>query len=270
MFPDRAVLPEKIGLAGANSTEPGGDGGASSAGQAEEAGQSQAGDSNGQAGSTGGATNGGQATGGATTIGAMSGMSGVGGTVMSCIVTHQIIAATADAWIDATNPTTNHGSEPQLIVLGGLAEQRALLAFPLPTATAGQVLKAASLVFSLLASGPTSQNPRVLQLHTLTQAFTEGRVTWNNYANGAARKWLTPGGDFAATFGSGTVEPGATTVRLDTTAQVELALATNQAELDALVLEDSSSSASVYALAFGSRDGLPATSPVLDLEYCAP
>jgi hypothetical protein len=189
---------------------------------------------------------------------------------MGCAVTHRLVAASADAWIDAAKPSTNHGTEPQLIILGGLTEQRALLAFELPTLSAGQELKAATLALSLLAPSAVFDGPRAFQLHALAEPFTEGRVTWNNYSTGAAKKWGTPGGDFAAAFGSGTLDPGATTLRLDATLQVQLALLAQQSEFAGLVLEQPSPDSGAAALTFGSREGSSTLSPVLDLEFCVP
>jgi hypothetical protein len=251
---------------------------------AGEGGESLAGNSDSQAGAAGAESVADQA-GGATVRGGASGMSGTsasggasgmsasggaGGTPMGCAVTHRLVAASADAWIDAAKPSTNYGSEPQLIILGGPSEQRALLAFDLSPVNIGQELKAATLALRLLAPSAVFDGPRAFQLHALAQPFTEGRVTWNNYSAGAAKKWNTPGGDFAAAFGSGTLDPGATILRLDATLQVQLALATQQSEFAGLVLEQPSTAVGAAALTFGSREGSSTLSPVLDLEFCVP
>jgi hypothetical protein len=276
VFPDRAVLPESdagggfagtllAGAAGAigGSQATGGNAGANGelAGTAGDAAGGAAGETaGGAAGETAGGAAGSSAAGAAATAGA-------GGTA-GCASVHVVLPATADAWIAAAQPQVNHGSDTQLFVLGGASEQRALLAFSLPAAQAGDTLLAAKLTLTLSQAPNLGAQSRTLNAHSLTQTFNEGRVTWSNYSNGAAHQWATPGGDIGTSFGSGTLTSGAAQLVLDVTALVKAAYSAKQAELGLLVRDPAP--AAPVSFAFVSREGVMTAQPALDLEYCRP
>jgi len=270
VFPDHAVLPEGIELGGAA--------GAANAGGANDAGSdaglggdpASGGDTGlaGDAGRAGDAGSGGAGgvieNGGAGGINA-AGEAGAAGA--SCVVKHKLVSAASDAWIDAGHPSTNHGSDTTLSVLGGASELRALLGFTLPAPSAGQILQRATLILTL---DPVATESRTLEAHAVTTAFNESRVTWTNYSNGAGHKWSTPGADFAADFSSADTNPKRALVRLDVTNALEAAVTAAQTTLGVLVREGTAPSSVASALTFVSREGATASVPVLDLEYCSP
>jgi hypothetical protein len=264
VFPDSAVLP--------NSNAPGGAGGLllASGGATAIGGSLPASGGDAQAGGGAGPSAGasGDDAGTGVTAGASSlAGSGAGG-APSCVTTHVFVPPSGDAWIDEAQPDVNHGSDTQLFVLGGASEQRALLSFPIPAASAAQVLARATLVLTLAQPPNLGSGSRVLDVYMLEQPLKENRVTWLNYANGAGKLWTTPGGDVGVTFGSGELHATDATLRLDAGALVTAAYAANQTELGLLVRDDGDASEAPINFAFWAKEEAAAVSPQLDLEYC--
>jgi hypothetical protein len=175
-----------------------------------------------------------------------------------------------DAWIDSAEPQVNHGADTQLFVLGGASEQRALLTFTLPKSKAGDVFRSATLVLTLGQKPNLGAESRVLNVYALTVGFNEGRVTWLNYANGAAKRWATAGGDLSASFGTGTLQAGASSLRLDASALVEAVSSSQNTALDLLVRDAEPAPAEPIHFAFVAKEGTADAIPVLDIEYCRP
>jgi hypothetical protein len=162
-----------------------------------------------------------------------------------------------------------HGTDTRLFVLGGASERRALIAFNLPAAKAGTVLASAALVLTLDQAPNLGASSRTLNVYPLQVTFNAARATWLNYANGASKTWATPGGDFIATFGSGTLHPGDTVLRLDASALVAAAYSSKQSALGLLV-RDPQVAAAPVDFAFVSQEGGALARPVLDIERCSP
>lgn len=181
---------------------------------------------------------------------------------------HAKVSAAADAWIAAGEPRVNHGDEPQLFVLGGASEERALLSFSLPRASASDVLLSAALVLSLSQAPNLGAGSAVFRVHPLTNVFTESRVTWLNYSNGASHTWATAGGDFGAEFGSAELRAGDAVLRVDITSLVLAVYVASGSELALLVRDERAAGVLPVNFAFTAREGVAAAVPQLDLEYC--
>ena len=87
------------------------------------------------------------------------------------------------------------------------ARDRSLLRFDLSALPTGSTLSAASL--TLTVSGTFGGNPggESMNVHRLTQSWTEGGVTWNRYDG--TNTWASAGGDYDATVrATSTANPG--------------------------------------------------------------
>jgi hypothetical protein len=266
VFPDQAVLPTR--------DDPGGDAGILIAGGStgsSSAGASGVQDVGGEAGSlaASGGESGGAASSGASGGLALAGSSGAGGAA-NCKSMHAVLMPSGDAWIDAAEPQVNHGADTQLFVLGGASEQRALFTFTVPKTKAGDVFVSATLVLTLGQKPNLGAASRVLAVYALIVGFNEKQVTWSNHGNGAAKRWATPGGDLSANFGTGTLQAGAISLRLDASALVEPIYSSQKTELDLLVRDAEPAPADPINFAFVAKDGSADTSPLLDIEYCRP
>lgn len=268
VFPDRAILPtpEAAGSAGSAGQLGGGAAGRTSGGTAAVAGDSST--TAGEAGAESLAGAGG-AAGSAGAI-AAAGESGSAGAASSseCSVRHALVATSGDAWIAAGEPRVNHGSDTQLFVLGGASEQRALLSFTLPQASANDVLLRATLVLTLSQPPNLGAGAALFSVRTLQSAFDESRVTWLNYANGASRAWNTPGGDVGLDSATGELYAADVVLRADVSALVRAARTAQRSELPLLVRDARAAGLMPVSSAFAAREGAPAAVPYLDFEYC--
>jgi hypothetical protein len=260
VFPDQAVLP--------SSDDPGGGAGillagGSAGGDVQEV-AGEAGSQVSSGGQSGGAAAGG-ASGGDTQAGGFA-----AGGAANCKFLHALLTPSGDAWIDAAEPQVNHGPDTQLFVLGGASEQRAVLSFTVPKSKTGDVFVSATLVLTLGQKPNLGTASRALNVYTLLVGFNENRVTWLNYSNGAAKRWATAGGDVDVNFGTGTLQAGATSLRLDASALVEPVYSSQKAELDLLVRDATPAPAEPVHFAFVAKEGSADASPVLDIEYCRP
>jgi autotransporter-associated beta strand protein len=87
------------------------------------------------------------------------------------------------------------------------ARDRSLLRFDLSALPTGSTLSAASL--TLTVSGTFGGNPggESMNIHRLTQSWTEGGVTWNHYDG--TNTWASAGGDYDASVrATSTANPG--------------------------------------------------------------
>jgi len=266
VFPDQAVLPlsDAPGGAAGSPISAAASGGSSGAvgGRLELAGEAGA--------QSAGAAQGGAAEGGAGGAPVQVAGSDSGGAV-NCPTSHLLAVPTDDTWVDAAEPQVNHGSDVQLFLLGGASEQRVLLCFALPKLKAGDSFVSATLALTLSQKPNLGTDSRVLDVYALSTAtFKEGRVTWLNYGNGAAKRWATPGGDFGAGFGTGSLQASTSVVRLDASALAAAAYASQQTGLGLLVRDPETSPVEGIHFAFASKEGSAASIPVLDIEYCGP
>lgn len=275
VFPDEAILPAAAG-AGSGSTS----GSSSSAGSADVlAGnggeQGGPGGSNGAGGMSDVAGAGGvpvEPMGGAGGAATTGGAPGPGGGAGGCGDTQErVVLVTEDTWIDEAKPSTTHGIDKQLSLVGGAGgERRVLLVLPLPAKPAGSELLKATFLVTVEGNADASLAARQLGLHTLTQAFAESRATWLNYDNGGGKKWVTAGGDFGAEFATATLPSNSLTgvLSFDVTTAVDMAWASQAVPLPVIILESGNVPTAPAELAFGSAEGDAGLSLVL--QYCQP
>jgi hypothetical protein len=258
VFPDQATLPERAVVGG-------------TAGSAGEAFAAQAG--------TGGHGGSDVTSGGAAGAGGLTGAGGVdtpvggaGGQAPCLNPQQQVVAVTADTWIESARPGTGHGNDVVLSVVGGTNERRALLALTLPAVPSGAILRKATFALHLQANADASLVARRFGLRRLTRDLNEARATWNNYSNGAVRKWTTPGGDFGVELSSASVraETSNGALTFDVTEPIRTALGAQAVLLSVIVLETGPIPAPPAELAFTSREGDASGMPALILEYCQP
>ncbi|MCB1130831.1 MAG: DNRLRE domain-containing protein, partial [Verrucomicrobiae bacterium] len=88
------------------------------------------------------------------------------------------------------------------------ARDRSLLRFDLGALPTGSTLDAANLVLTVSGTFGGNPNGEAMNVYRLTQAWTEGGVTWNNYDG--TNPWATAGGDYNGTVrASSTADVGA-------------------------------------------------------------
>jgi hypothetical protein len=162
-----------------------------------------------------------------------------------------------------------HGTDPNLFVVEGTEERRALLSFNLPVAPTGASLVRAELRLRLESNADAALAKRELEVHLLEQLVDEGRTTWNNYASGASQQWANPGGDYGPAVASTTISALTQNgpVSFDVTSVVAGAFGAEPIPLPLIVREVSSPTAPAE-LAFTSRQGDDLGAPELLLEYC--
>jgi len=184
----------------------------------------------------------------------------------------QVVAITADTWIEAAQRGTGHGTDPALSVAGGVAERRALLQLTLPAAAAGKVLSRASLVLHLQADADVTLAPRQLGLHQLQRPVSELHTSWSNYDNGGNHRWDLPGGDFGAEISATTLPAGTKSGALafEVTAPILNIIGAAAIPLSVIVVEKGPAPAAPAELAFTSREGDALLVPRLLLDYCDP
>jgi|GEM_PF-4029587 len=263
VFPDEATLPSTAAGAGGDSVLPaGGDAG----GDDVEPPQGGAGAGEGGALPLAGA--------GAGSWPGMAGSDtgGAGGASGCATPQTPVIVVTADTWIEAAKPTTGHGNDHVLSVVGGGQERRALLEVKLPAALGGAVLLKATLVLHLQANADVSLAARQLRLHQLAHPVMEGRATWNKWDNGANGDWLTVGGDFGPAIAEDEVPAGVSdhTVTFDVTTVTRSASVPTLIPLSLILVEAGAPPPSPAELAFTSREGDASGTPKLILEFCEP
>ena len=197
---------------------------------------------------------------------------GAGGAAPCANPREQVLVVTADTWIEAAKPSTGHGSDKLLSVVGGGQERRALLQVMLPAAVAGAVPFRASLVVHLQANADVDLAKRKLRVYVLAQQVNENRATWDNWSNGNKGKWLMPGGDFGLTYAQTALRAGtaAGTLAFDVTEAVRSALMATPIPLSLILLETSGPPAAPAELAFTSREGDASGIPALILQFCEP
>lgn len=254
VFPDRAILPTPPDSAGTG----GGGIGVDEGGAGGSSGSALAG-----AGATG-------AQGGADGP-ALGGQAGGGGA--TCTNPEQLVVpVSADSWIDAGDRAASHDIGPLLSVVGGAGEKRALLKLTVPVAPAGGLLRKASFELYLMANADPGLGERRLGMHQIKRDLGNASVSWDNYGNGASRKWDTPGGDFGVELARALV-PAATSERLlrfDLTLRIQNIQSSVATPISLIVLESGSVPRLPAELTFASIEGSPTQRPRLVLDYCDP
>jgi hypothetical protein len=114
-------------------------------------------------------------------------------------------AIDVDTQLDSQRPTTNFGSSTTAkVVVNGTDGSLARSVFQLPDAIwsipADQI--ASAQVWFYTWSNQTGD--RTVDLHPLTQSFTESGATWLTYDGTGS--WTTPGGDYVGALSVGAVE----------------------------------------------------------------
>jgi hypothetical protein len=177
--------------------------------------------------------------------------------------------AAADTWIESAKPAVGHGTDPNLFVVQGGEERRALLSFNLPMAPTGSSLVRAELRLRLESNADAALAERELTLHLLEQVVVEARTTWNNYGNGSSQQWTTRGGDYGPAVASTTIRALTQNgpLSFDVTSLVADVWGSEPIPLPLIVLEVSEPTAPAE-LAFTSREGDALGAPELRLHYC--
>ena len=113
-----------------------------------------------------------------------------------------VLLATQDTWIDASNPGLNHGQATQLVLNragGGIGNGRVLLQFDVAPIPSGAVVSSATLLMNASQNGGALN----LNLYRLTSAWAEGSASgtagaasWNERLTGS--NWTTAGGDYSS------------------------------------------------------------------------
>ncbi len=197
---------------------------------------------------------------------------GAGGAPSGCLSPQgQVVTVAADTWIEAVKPTTGHGNDKTLSVVGGAQERRALLQLTLPAALPGAVLLKATLALQLQANRDAGLALRQLSVHRLEHTVDESRTTWNAWAQGN-RAWTKPGGDFGPPLAQAAIPAGTSggTLTFDVTAAARAALSAQPVPFALIILESGAPPPLPAELAFASREGDASAIPALILEYCEP
>jgi hypothetical protein len=268
VFPDQAQLPRMSAGAGSAGEAPSSQAGLGGAGVEPTPGAGAPGVAEGGApGNTGGAPD------VVATAGAADTPGGAGGAPASgCLdPQQQVVAVTIDTWIESAKPSTGHGNDKTLSVVGGGQERRALLGLDLSAVVPGAVVLKATLALHLQANADVGLAKRQLRVHRLAQEITEARTTWNNYAQGN-RTWTLPGGDFGPVLAQAAIPAGTAdgALTFNVTAAVRAAFSAQTVPLAFIILESSAPPAAPAELAFTSRQGDASGIPALIIEYCPP
>lgn len=97
-------------------------------------------------------------------------------------------SGTTDAWIDATQPTTNYGNQAQIEVRGS-GQANLLIRFDLTTLPSGIDIQRATL--QLDVEERSSANPLHVEAYRLRRSWSQDDVTWLQAAGGTP--WSGPG-----------------------------------------------------------------------------
>ena len=166
-----------------------------------------------------------------------------------------------DAYIEQSNPTSNHGSLASMVVdrkLGGL--QRALVQFDLSALAANAVIVSAALKLEASAIGGALN----LSVYQLQQSWTEAGVTWNESSSGV--NWSVAGGAFNATALDTFSTAAAGMHRWDVTSLAQAWVAGTQQNHGLMVA--SADGGGNLTVSYNSREG--AFDPVFEIVYFVP
>ena len=127
------------------------------------------------------------------------------------------IYSNADSYIRSDTTTTNAGGDFRLLI-GETAsatanDLRIVLGFDLSSLPVNATINSVSLRLRIQENDTNvanSDTTLTLNLHALTESFTEGSVTWTNASTGTA--WTTPGGTNSGTLLSSAAVPTKGTV----------------------------------------------------------
>lgn len=270
VFPDEAVLPGSIALAGTGGqVSPPAEGGAGAAGRAQVA--PSAGVATGGGGvMADGGTGGTGDTGG---TGETPNSAGAGGSAEpSCPQpTQTSVDAAIDLWVDSADEKANHGEDALLYVVNGAQERRAMFQLNVPRPEVGATLLSATFSVQLASNADSSKAERRLGLHPLTRLLSESKTTWKDYTQGN-KEWDTAGGDFGLRWATVTVpaETAQATLTFDVTSEVRKLQSTSALELAMVLLEIDPAPTGPAQLAITAMEGNASQSATLTLTYCEP
>jgi len=126
------------------------------------------------------------------------------------------VRVTADAWVEAGAPNTNHGSD-RLLRLRTQSQSMAVLQAPLPATARGQHIERARLW--LYVTGQSSDQAGTLKAFALQRPWREGSVTW--VSPWAAPQGKDPSDARQEPAGSATVSAINRWVAIDVTSAVQ-------------------------------------------------
>lgn len=277
VFPDEAVLPGAVAVAGSGGTESAGEGGlAGHSDISPRAGMSSGGTemTAGSGGdlSTGGSSGGSAFAGAGGALLETGGAGGAGPEPGNCdapVLT--TVPVDIDLWVNAAKDDTNYGKDKLVYVAGGTDARRTMLQFTLPPAPSVGTLLKAELRLHLESNADTTTAARTLGASVLLHDINQTRTTWLHYGKNN-ELWNAGGGDLVEELAQGTV-PAKTvsgTVSMDATVALGKRLTSGPVTLAVVVLEIGPTPSSPAELAFTAWEGNASESATLVLSYCQP
>jgi hypothetical protein len=265
VFPDEAVLPGSISVAGAGGELPHPSSG--EAGQTGPGGVTQAGGVG-----VGGAPVVVMAGAGAGGTEGVPNSAGAGGAASECASSSQtVVPVTVDLWVDSAEVQANHGKDAALYVVKGAEERRAMFQLELPAAMPGATLLSAALTMRLASNAGATLTERRLGLHRLAFELSEDKTSWKNYGPGN-KEWQAGGGDFGPRWATLTVPAGTNSASLtfDVTSEIRNLPLTSALALAMVVLEIDPAPSAPAELAIVATEGNASQAAKLTLTYCEP
>lgn len=166
-------------------------------------------------------------------------------------------AASADAHVDESSPTSNLGSATTLEVQSGASDRRGFARFELAGCSLpqGALVTSAALKLHLSSAPPTS---RTYEAHRVTASWDETAITWSDQPPVAA----------SATSTASTGTTSASTVEWTVTTDVRAFVAGTSTNHGWRIRDSDEAAPSDTLSVFGSREhATPAVRPVLTITY---
>jgi hypothetical protein len=126
----------------------------------------------------------------------------------------QTLNPVMDTRLNSAAAATNYGATASMILTGGAAQSRNVLQFDVSSIPPGTTLVSAILRMRVTATAGATANPKVINAHSVTQAWVEGTnaagsgATWNSRTG--AINWTTAGGTYNPAVVSGATEEAST------------------------------------------------------------
>ncbi|QDT73371.1 Beta-L-arabinobiosidase precursor [Lacipirellula limnantheis] len=179
------------------------------------------------------------------------------------------LTATADAYIDNGNATTNYGASASLLV-DGKPDDAALLKWNLTSIPAGSTLQSATFTINV-----TNASVNTYEIYELKRTWTESQTTWKK--SNSSTNWQSAGAQGSLDRGStvlGTVTASATGVRTVTLNAAGLSVVqgwiNNPATNNGFIIQDYANT-NTDDLAFSSKEATSAANrPQLSVVYTPP
>ena len=179
------------------------------------------------------------------------------------------LTATADAYIDNGNATTNYGASASLLV-DGKPDDAALLKWNLTSIPAASTLQSATFTINV-----TNASVNTYEIYELKRTWTESQTTWKK--SNSSTNWQSAGAQGSLDRGStvlGTVTASATGVRTVTLNAAGLAVVqgwiNNPATNNGFIIQDYANT-NTDDLAFSSKEATSAANrPQLSVVYTPP